>query len=211
MRKNILVLEEMYRQQQIHYLIHGDTDEMMYNATEMAKIFDKKVSHFLDNTTTEEYIKVCCADSNFHEIFGFGTTLVQQGNYFGGRNSARQNQILTFQERKKCLVEVKSGGRDAGTWMQETIALDFAAWLDPNFKFWMNRQIRKITVGYYADHRKANINLNEARGREELFRSKIRIDPSLENYQGLVKAMDDIEIYSKAKTKAIRNQTKMDL
>lgn len=211
MKRDILVLEEMYRQQQIHYLVHGDTDEMMYNATEMAKIFGKRPKEFMENKTTTDYIDVCCLDKNFNEIFGFGTTLDSEEKSFGGGNSPRQTKILTFQERKDCLVQVKSGGRDAGTWMQETIALDFAAWLDPNFKFWMNRQIRKITIGYYADHKKANLKLIDAKAREALYRDKIRIDPSVDNYKELIKAIDEIDLYSKQKAQAIRNQTKLDL
>lgn len=211
MKRDILVLEEMYRQQQIHYLVHGDTDEMMYNATDMAKIFGKQTYHFLENNTTLEFINVCCQDENFHEIFGFGTEIEMLKNDSQARNSEFETKILTFEERKNLLVNVQHGGHNKGTWMQETIALDFAAWLDPNFKFWMNRQIRKITIGYYADHKKANLKLIDAKAREALYRDKIRIDPSVDNYKELIKAIDEIDLYSKQKAQAIRNQTKLDL
>lgn len=48
-------------------------------------------------------------------------------------------------------VLVIHGGTDAGTWMLEDIALDFAQWLSADFRFWCNTHIKNLlTVGMTA-------------------------------------------------------------
>lgn len=49
------------------------------------------------------------------------------------------------------LVITKRGGQDQGTWLHETIALDFAQWLSVDFKLWCNDRIKELlTVGMTA-------------------------------------------------------------
>lgn len=42
------------------------------------------------------------------------------------------------------LVRVINGGNNYGTWMHETIALDFAQWLSVDFKLWCNDRIKEL-------------------------------------------------------------------
>lgn len=42
------------------------------------------------------------------------------------------------------IVQVVNGGVNYGTWMHETIALDFAQWLSVDFKLWCNDRIKEL-------------------------------------------------------------------
>lgn len=51
------------------------------------------------------------------------------------------------------LVITKTGGKEngGGTWLHETIALDFAQWLSVDFKLWCNDRIKELlSVGFTA-------------------------------------------------------------
>lgn len=52
--------------------------------------------------------------------------------------SARTNVLPTD------LVTVINGGTNYGTWMEETIALDFAQWLSVDFKLWCSNVIKEV-------------------------------------------------------------------
>lgn len=88
------------------------------NATEMAKKFGKKVSHWLPLQSTQEFIK--------------------ELNDMRSRDSGiADNQ----------LVIIKKGGSDIsrqGTWLQEDVALEFARWLSPKFAIWCNDRIKEL-------------------------------------------------------------------
>lgn len=49
-------LEFIYQDTQIHFLLNPTDDNVMVNATEMAKAFDKRTDHYLQNSTTKELI-----------------------------------------------------------------------------------------------------------------------------------------------------------
>lgn len=44
------------------------------------------------------------------------------------------------------LVHVKKGGHNAGTWMHQDVALEFARWLSPKFAIWTNDRIRELLL-----------------------------------------------------------------
>ena len=44
------------------------------------------------------------------------------------------------------LVVVTKGGNNAGTWMHEDVALEFARWLNPAFAIWCNDRIRELVT-----------------------------------------------------------------
>jgi len=95
----------------------GDGQKMV-NATEMAKSFpSKKVAGFLRLKQTKEFIKVLnsrYADSH-------------NGNDF------------------KAFRVVRGGTPDLqGTWMDEKLALKFAAWLNPHFELWVYDRIHEL-------------------------------------------------------------------
>ena len=49
------------------------------------------------------------------------------------------------------ILSVVKGGFEQGTWMHEDIALDFAQWLSPRFKVWVNARLKDLlTTGAVA-------------------------------------------------------------
>lgn len=89
----------------------------MVNATQMAKPFGKFVGHFLAVKRTKEYI------------------ILLKERY---RNSDN--------EKNRCVIKIIKAG-DAklqGTWMDEKLALKFAAWLAPQFELWVYDRIHEL-------------------------------------------------------------------
>lgn len=99
--------------------IEFDTqNEIMVNATNMAKIFDKRIDVFLKTQPTRDFI-----DS----ILKFPPT--------GGN--------LSIESEKDLLI---STGRN-GTWMHRILALKFAAWLNSDFEVWVYSTIDNLLFG----------------------------------------------------------------
>ncbi len=93
----------------------------MISATEMAKPFGKMVNDFLRLRGTQEYI-----------------TLLQ--NRYGNSRIGFKREVLRV---------VKGGDAYAtnavqGTWMEEKLALKFAAWLSPAFELWVYDRIQEL-------------------------------------------------------------------
>lgn len=87
------------------------------NATEMAKIYGKRVGDFLANESVKAFIS------------GMELTL-------NGVNSKPEKEITLLENR---------GSK--GTWMHRVLALKFAAWLNVNFEIWVYLTIEDILFG----------------------------------------------------------------
>lgn len=90
---------------------------MMVNATEMAKVYEKRVGDFLANEATKSFIEVL-----------------------------KLTPISVNLEPKTDEEIMITKGR-SGTWMCRILALKFAAWLDPKFEVWVFETIDKILFG----------------------------------------------------------------
>lgn len=93
----------------------------MVNATEMARLFGKRVNNFLQNKQTEEYIAI------LEERYA--------------------NSHIGYE--REVLRVIKGGNPELqGTWMDEKLALKFAAWLSPRFELWVyDRIFELLTTG----------------------------------------------------------------
>lgn len=95
----------------------------MINATEMIMSFpDKRINNFLRLKTTKEYI------------------LLLEARYGNSRYANSRNG------NKREVLRVVQGGTPAlqGTWMDEILALKFAAWLSPKFDLWVYDRIYEL-------------------------------------------------------------------
>lgn len=88
---------------------------VMVNATQMAKAFGKRPAKWLELPSTKEFLK----ELRLSDIRKSDITLVltQKGN------------SSDFQQ---------------GTWMHEDVALEFARWLSPKFAIWCNDRIKEL-------------------------------------------------------------------
>ncbi|MEN0052007.1 MAG: KilA-N domain-containing protein, partial [Bacteroidota bacterium] len=92
----------------------------MVNATQMAKPFKGKlVADFLRLKTTKEYILL------LEERYG-------------------DSHIADSQLNREVLRVIKGGLKNQGTWMDEKLALKFAAWLSPRFELWVYDRIYEL-------------------------------------------------------------------
>lgn len=156
--------------QQFEYNQHTITFEFsdghkMINATEMIKAFpSKRMNNFLRRQQTKDYI------------------LVLQKRYAKKR----------IEGEKQVLRVVKGGERGLqGTWMDEMLALKFAAWLSPDFEVWVYHKIHELlTTG------KTEL---ETRPSQNIIRSIRLIADQLEAHdrdiQGLKQDVEDIKDY----------------
>lgn len=97
----------------------------MINATEMAKPFGKQVGGFLRTKETKQYIQLL---------------------------EERYADLHIGQNREVLRVikggDTTTGGVSQGTWMDEKLALKFAAWLSPTFELWVyDRIFELLTTG----------------------------------------------------------------
>ncbi len=95
----------------------GDGQKMV-NATEMARSFPrKKINDFTRLKQTKEFIKVL------------------ESRYGNSRNGSKF----------KAYRVIKGGTPELqGTWMDEKLALKFAAWLNPHFELWVYDRIYEL-------------------------------------------------------------------
>lgn len=104
-----------------NYPVHFELQDanVMVNATEMAKIFDKKVQAFTRNESTILFIEECLKSEN--------------------------SRFLMIKS-KEDLIQSR---QKSGTWMHRVLALKFAAWLNPKFELWVYTTIDELLFGHF--------------------------------------------------------------
>ncbi|MFA5296621.1 MAG: KilA-N domain-containing protein [Lutibacter sp.] len=108
------VVEFLYQETQIHFLVNPNERDVMINATEMAKMFDKRIDVYLKTQPTKAFIEAL------------------QFTPVGGNSTP-----LSYEQ----IIQTKG---HLGTFMHRKLALDFAAWLDVNFRVWIINTIDEI-------------------------------------------------------------------
>lgn len=92
---------------------------VMVNATQMAKIYGKDLFQFTKSEGTKSFIKSCLKPANA------GLLCIEN-----------EEDLITSKQK-------------SGTFMHRILALKFAAWLNPDFEFWVYRTIDFILFDYY--------------------------------------------------------------
>jgi len=115
----------IYNDRSIEFL-QGNSS-IMVNATQMAKVFNKRIDFFLKSENTKAFIRALKFPPNG-----------------GNLKPLDDEQIL------------KTRGR-SGTFMHRILALKFAAWLDPKFELWVYSTIDKILFAQFQEIKDATI------------------------------------------------------
>ncbi|MGZ8157943.1 MAG: KilA-N domain-containing protein [Methylobacter sp.] len=93
------------------------SEELYFNATDIAKQFGKRPQHFLELASTHEYIEEILKESQ-------------------GHNSGFED-----------LVRITQGGKYKGTWLHQELAYEFAGWLSATFRRnlhkWVDSRLRE--------------------------------------------------------------------
>lgn len=107
--------------------VNQRTSDGMFNATELLKQWteqsgiQKKLDHFFENNSTEEFINALISEENYHT-----------------RNSVYVKSRA-------------SRGTNMGTWMHPVLFIDFAMWLNPKFKVKVLKFVYDELIKYRHD------------------------------------------------------------
>ncbi|WP_281980482.1 KilA-N domain-containing protein [Tenacibaculum mesophilum] len=173
-------LEFLYQETQIHFLVNPLEKNVMVNATEMAKPFNKRVKNFLRLDETKNFIN--------YQV---------KKNYIGSDVSRYIEENIYYSNNK------------AGTFMTRKLALKFAAWLDVSFEDWIFETIDNIIFGNYQKHWEAHAQQEVARVAMEDIKTEILHNPTPESVAEYFRHEREYKNWKNAKTKAIRNQLKL--
>ena len=173
-------IEFIYEETAIHFLVNPLEKNVMVNATEMAKNFDKRVANFLRLEETKTFID--------YQV---------KKNYIGSDVSRYIEENIYHSNNK------------AGTFMTRKLALKFAAWLDVSFEDWIFETIDNIIFGNYQKHWEAHAQQEVARVSMEDMKTEILQNPTKESVAAYFKYELEYKSAKNAKTKAIRNQLKL--
>lgn len=166
--KNINTLEYVYREMEIHFLVNPNDKNVMINATEMAKVFGKRTTHYLENEKTKELI----------------SKLELTGKSVNSDYKVLENR------------------GHMGYYFNEILALDFAAWLDVDFRIWIYRTIRDLLTQETKIVKTAVNTLKEKEEALQLIISNVR-DNGNDEAKQLLNAISELELAKKGKTKAV--------
>lgn len=159
-------------------------DNVLVNATQMGKVFDKHAKHFFENKQNHLFLFVLemkygnRKPNKNSTSFTISEDDFNQIMEFQGRNSDLdqsvnekkqtdifykiENGIVAFTPSENILL-VYHGGKKNGTWMHRLLAIDFAMWLNPYFKLWVLETIDKIIYRFFTEQRNAKIAEHKAK------------------------------------------------
>lgn len=172
-------LQFIYQETQIHFLVNPTDKNVMINATEMARPFNKRIDVFLKTQPTKEFI----------ELLKFPPVGVNL------EPIASENIIQTR-------------GR-SGTFFHRELAIEFAMWLDPIFKRWIINKIDEVLFGNYKKHWEAHAMQEEAKFKMETLKQQMLLNPTVEISRAYFEAEETVKSAKRIKLSAITNQYKM--
>jgi len=146
-------LEFNYNDTNIHFEINPMDKNLMVNATEMAKAFDKRTDHFMKAEHTKKFI------------------------------SALEKQLEQTPNGGRSDQEIVDNRGHVGIFFDRRLALKFAAWLSPEFEVWIFSTMDEIIFGNYQKHWEAHAIQEEARLSMENIKEQILNNPSKETVE----------------------------
>lgn len=170
-------LEFLYQETEIHFLVNPKSNNVMVNATEMAKLFGKRIDVFLKAEHTKKFIKELEEDyASFPP--------------YGGNEKAK-------------ILETNV---NTGTFMDEILALKFAAWLDVKFELWVYKRINEVIFGSLKKYRDAMAEEVRLKNLIPTLKQNLIDNPTQENVKAFFENEESINKVKKEKNKARTNQ-----
>ncbi|MGB4497704.1 MAG: KilA-N domain-containing protein [Methylococcaceae bacterium] len=122
------------------------TNDAWFNATEVAKQFNKETKDWLRQRDNVEYVATL-ADMLSESKSGF-LTQFKEISKLDGESAASRTKMLNLIKQTE-LVKTKGGSPEngGGSWFHPKLAIAFARWLDVKFSIWCDMQIEKILKG----------------------------------------------------------------
>ncbi len=125
-------------------------DNLMVNATEMAKVFNKDLFQFTKRDDTISFIDVCLKPANA-----------------GLLGIVNKSDLIVSRQK-------------AGTYMHRVLALKFASWLDPEFELWVYSTIDQILFGEFHELKEKLKTAADRKARIEYLKNQIKNDPNID-------------------------------
>ena len=113
-----------FEENDVTFVLSKDNN-VMVNATEMAKVYDKKVEAFMRNEDTQNFVKECLKSENSRFI-----------------NISKEADLYRSSQK-------------SGTFMHRILALKFAAWLNPRFELWVYSTIESLLFGKHVERERS--------------------------------------------------------
>ena len=182
-------IEFIYNNQSIEFL-QGE-DNVMVNATQMAKAFDKRLDFFFKSENTKAFIKE------------FEFTL------FGGNSGNDETEFPPFggnSENKRREQIIKTRGK-AGTFMHRVLALKLAAWLNPKFELWVFFTIDKIIYAQFQNIKDATTEKLKIEKERDLMREEL-LNKHPDDFYKFLELEGKLTKADRKRLKAIRDSTK---
>ena len=96
-----------------------------------------------------------------------------------------------------------------GIYFNKRLALKFAAWLSPEFEYWIYSTIDEIVFGNYKKHWEAHAHQEQQKTLMETTKNKMLLNPTPEMVAQYFEYERGYNAAKNDKTKAIRNQLKL--
>ena len=176
-------LEFIYQENEIHFLVNPMDKNVMVNATEMAKPFNKRVRNFLRLEETKLFTKLLLEKEN--------------SNFDSSDVSGQKEEKDIFYTTNKA------------TFMHRKLALKFAAWLDVEFELWVFETLDEIIFGNYKKHWEAHARQEAEKVKMEDLKNELLTQPTVEKAIEYFEAEKAYKTAKYDKTKAIRSQLKL--
>lgn len=137
-------LEYHYGENIVEFLFK---DDLMVNATEIASAYGKKPIGFLRTEAAKNFIKQLEKTAIRANRSADSAPRYAGNADFDGEIRHRSADLVP-------LLIVQKGGEEGGvTWMHRYLAIDFAMWLDIEFKIWILRKIDELLLSYTSEKR----------------------------------------------------------
>lgn len=170
-------LEFLYQENAIHFLVNPKDENVMVNATEMGKLFNKEPKDFLRLEGTKKFINYQLEKKN---IVADVPRYIEKNIYYSNNK--------------------------AGTFMCRKLALKFAAWLDVEFEDWVFDTIDDVIFGNLKIYRDAMAEEVKLKKLTPTLKQKLLLNPNQENVKAYFENIDTLKNLDKTKRKATRNQ-----
>lgn len=128
---------------------------VMVNATEMGKLYNKLPKDFLKNEDTQKFISECLKKEN--------------------------SPFLNVEKEEDLIISAQK----SGTFMHRVLALKFAAWLNPAFELWVYKTIDYILFDYYKRIEESLKQSATRKNRIDEIKEKLRVNAEYQELEQL--------------------------
>jgi hypothetical protein len=180
-------VEFIYQDSEIHFLL-GNEKNVMVNATEMAKAFGKRIEDFKRLDGTKNFINA----------------LLKHENSKLAHADVRELDSKKMTESD--LIQTKNG---IATYYHRKLALEFATWLDVDFKVWIIDTIDELLFGNYKKHWDAHVKQEDAKTIMEETKKRLLVNPTQTDVVAYFKAENEFKSAKSEKQKAIFSQYRL--